>query len=357
MPRRKTWANRRPLSRCEVGTLHAFGPGYLHAPNHMLEFRGSDERQLSIPLRGLQIVCLYGPVRVTAGAIRLITDAGAALAYFSANGYRINGVLHPPNGAIKTRRYRQFVACQDRAWTLSQAKQIVIEKLTSMTEAAEHFRRHGRPQASLVTLLRELPDYSRRIADCPNHDVLRGLEGASAKLWFDALGSLLPEGWSLPGRVKRPPTDPVNALLSLGYTMLHQRIEAACVALGLDGALGVLHDYRQGRASLACDLMEPWRIPAVDRVLLSCLNRRLFEPGDFEQQPDGSVRLTSVAFKRWLSAQESWLHDTSSDQLTLHRRMFQRLQQFAESLPPSQWPADLAVDTMSSEFADADEVR
>jgi hypothetical protein len=92
MPRRKkTWAERRPISSCELGVLHAFGPGYLHAPNHLLEFRGSQStggRRLQMPLRGLKLVCLYGPVRVTAGAIRLVTDAGAALAYLSASGLK-----------------------------------------------------------------------------------------------------------------------------------------------------------------------------------------------------------------------------------------------------------------------------
>ena len=114
----KTWAKRRPIPFCQVGVLHAFGPGYLHAPNHVLEFQGSKSaggRRLRInKLRELRLVCLYGPVRVTAGAIRLVTDAGAGLAYLSASGLKTNGILQPPRDTWKTRRYRQYQAVQKR---------------------------------------------------------------------------------------------------------------------------------------------------------------------------------------------------------------------------------------------------
>src|SRR4051812_27563522 len=91
MARPRNWVERRPVPCCQLGVLHLFGPGFLHSPNRMLEFRGSQERRLRVPPRGLQLVCLYGPVRVTAGAVRLVTEASAALSYFSADGRRHNG--------------------------------------------------------------------------------------------------------------------------------------------------------------------------------------------------------------------------------------------------------------------------
>ena len=84
-------------------------------------------------------------------------------------------------------------------------------------------------------------------------------------------GQLLRPPWRFVQRVRRPPTDPVNALLSLGYTWVLTRTVARCEAAGLEVNLGGLHDYRPGRPSLACDLMEPLRVPAVDRWVEECV--------------------------------------------------------------------------------------
>lgn len=123
----KAWAHRRPVPTFDVGILHAFGPGFLHAPNRMLEFRGRPDRRLRVPLRGLQLVCVYGPVRVTAGAVRVITDRGAGLAYLSASGTRANGVLRPATDEWKGRRYRQFQAIANRRWMLVQARSLISD--------------------------------------------------------------------------------------------------------------------------------------------------------------------------------------------------------------------------------------
>jgi CRISP-associated protein Cas1 len=306
------WADRRPVPCCELGVLHAFGPGYLHATNHQLQFTGSGERRLRVPLRELRLACLYGPVRVTAGAVRLITDAGAGLAYLSSDGLRTNGVLQPATDAWKGRRYRQFQAVHNRPWMLDQARLVVAEKLQSFEEALLYSRRHGRCTDRAMALLHELPALRRSVEAAPNHAMLRGFEGVASKRWFEVFDAMLPEGWSLPGRRKRPPTDPVNALLSLGYTLLFHRVQAACMAWGLDPSLGFFHEYRPGRASLACDLMEPFRVPAVDRLVLRMAALDRYGSVDFvHHEGDFSVRLVEEALRRWLSDLEMHLHARS----------------------------------------------
>jgi CRISP-associated protein Cas1 len=233
MPRKKTWLQRRPIASCQLGVLHAFGPGALQAPNHMLEFQGSESaggRRLRVPLRGLRLVCLYGSLRVTAGAIRLITDAGAALAYMSSSGLKTNGVLQPSTDAWKGRRYRQFQAFQDRTWTLPQARRLVNDKLRSQEDALRYTRQQGRAGRRAAAFLGALPAVRRAVDGAADPATLLGLEGMASKRWFEVFDDLLPDGWTLPGRRKRPPTDPVNALLSLGYTLLFHRVQAACQA-------------------------------------------------------------------------------------------------------------------------------
>jgi CRISPR-associated protein Cas1 len=223
----------------------------------------------------LQLVCLDGPgAGVTTGAVRLVTDAGAGLAYFSASGLRTNGVLQPATDAWKGRRYRQFQAVGDRAWMLAQARLLVAETLRGLEDALRYARRQGRLDDRALALRHDLPDLGLKAAQAPDHGVLRGLEGTAARRRFEAFDTLPPVGWTPPGRRKRPPTDPVNALLSLGDTLLLHRVQAACTACttwGLDPAPAFFHEYRPGRASLARDLMEPFRVPAVDRLILPLL--------------------------------------------------------------------------------------
>ncbi len=338
----KAWAARRPVPCCELGVLHAFGPGVLFSTNHQLQFVSSDERRIRVPLRSLRLVCLYGPVRVTAGAIRLVTDAGSALAYLSASGLKTNGVLQPASDAWKGRRYRQYLAVQDRAWMLDQARLLVAEKIESMEAAAVSVRSQGRAGQVVRNLIRDLPEMRSKVAEAADHAMLRGLEGNAAKRWFEAFDSLLPEGWSLPGRHKRPPTDPVNALLSLGYTLLSHRVHAACSAWGLDPALGVYHELRPGRSSLACDLMEPFRVVAVDRLILRMLSMNLFSADDFVITTEGEycVRLIEEAVKRWLSDLEMHLHSSDNSHPSLQVRLIDRVRLFAEALPDCKrdWP-------------------
>lgn len=340
--RHKKRAPARPVTCCQLGVLHAFGPGFLHAPNKLLEFKGSDERRLRIHLADLKLVCLYGSVRVTAGAVKLITEAGAALAYLSWNGSRTNGLLQPATDQWRGRRYRQYQAAQDRKWSLEQARQIVMDKLRGQWEAAKHYRRHGRQTEAGRSQLREITNLTTRIRDCGSYDELRGLEGYGSRLWFDTFRQLLPEGWTFPERRKRPPTDPINALLSLGYTILYHRMEAACQAWGLDTALGVFHEDRPGRASLACDLMEPFRAPVVDRLVLSCLGTRQFEPSDFVQrEEDQSVQMTEDGWRRWLNALETQLQQQQDDYSSLQTQLVNRVQAYRDALPAwnGTWPS------------------
>jgi CRISP-associated protein Cas1 len=340
MPRKKrsTWAERRPIPSCQLGVLHAFGPGYLHAPDHVLEFKGTESagsRRLKVPLRGLKLVCLYGPIRLTAGAIRLVTDAGAGLAYLSASGLKTNGTLQPSTDAWKGKRYRQFQGVQDQAWMLQQARRVVADKVLSYENALQYARRQGRADARAAELLGDLPLMRQAVEAAPDHATLLGLEGMATKRWFDAFDSMLPEGWSMPGRRRRPPTDPVNALLSFGYTLLFHRVQAACQAWGLDPSLGFFHQYRPGRASLACDLMEAFRAPAVDRLVLRMLARDRYDEKDFiHNEGDFSVRMIEEALKRWVTDLEMHLHAADEDHPSLQVMIVERVQELVDELPP-----------------------
>jgi CRISPR-associated protein Cas1 len=164
-------------------------------------------------------------------------------------------------------------------------------------------------------------------------DVLRGLEGDSTKHWFGLFAQLLKAPWQFPGRVRRPPTDPVNSLLSLGYTWLTNKTIARTEAAGLEIHVGALHEYRPGRPSLACDLVEPLRAPVVDRWVLSRLNQGHIRSSDFDEDVTHGVRLKRSRFMAVLTRwEQDWLARDTARLLDRHINTFiRRLREAAKT--------------------------
>lgn len=145
------------------------------------------------------------------------------------------------------------------------------------------------------------------VAAATDADELRGCEGAAAAAYFGALAGELGEQWGFRKRVRRPPTDPVNALLSFGYTLATAEMTRHVVRAGLDPRVGLLHGLRYGRESLPLDLVEEFRVPLVDRFTLTLLRRRQLVAADFEAGEGGAVRLTDAARRRYLEVWEERL--------------------------------------------------
>ena len=197
---------------------------------------------------------------------------------------------------------RQHRVFADPAHRRDWAKLVVAGKIDAMTAAARHYQRHG---VTLGTLLVDLDALRGQLPAAPTADVVRGLEGAATAIWFRYFATLLPAPWDFPSRTRRPPADPVNALLSLGSTWLLNRATAALEAQGYEVYLGGLHEYRAGRPSLSCDLIEPLRVPAVDRwVVLTCGQGEL-SPAHFVREESGGFRLQPSAFRKTLYLWES----------------------------------------------------
>lgn len=137
---------------------------------------------------------------------------------------------------------------------------------------------------------------------------LDGIEGSAARAYFRGLMEFNRSEMQWPGRQKHPSTDPLNALLSLSYTLLMHELTGLLEGVGLDPYLGFLHQVDYGRPSLALDLMEAFRHPVADRLVLTLVNKRVLEADDFQGGGDRpGVYLAPKAMKRYLAEYERWM--------------------------------------------------
>ncbi|MDR0704470.1 MAG: CRISPR-associated endonuclease Cas1, partial [Planctomycetaceae bacterium] len=182
----------------------------------------------------------------------------------------------------------------------------IAAKIRSQTDAARHYQRKGIVLAGET--LHKLEKSLRSAETSKTLEFLRGIEGDASATWFALLGQILKKPWVFNKRVRRPPTDPVNALLSLGYSLLTTRAAAMCSAVGLEPNIGTLHEYRAGRPSLACDIVEPFRVPVVDRWVIQLCNQGKVQIKDFVNSEEGT-RLTQGKFPVVLADWEQTWHN------------------------------------------------
>ena len=142
---------------------------------------------------------------------------------------------------------------------------------------------------------------------------LMGVEGSCSRLYFQAFAKMLRQDLGFAGRNRRPPKDPVNALLSLLYTMLSNEIACVLEASSFDPYLGFYHGLRYGRVSLALDIVEEFRQPLVDNYIITLVNKRVFQEGDFYRLKDRGMYLNKESFKKFFEHYEKKMHHSKEE--------------------------------------------
>lgn len=263
---------------------------------------GRPEALLSVPLRTVEGVALFGGVQISTQATAALLERGVSIALLTRQG-RLRGRILPAAERGAPLRLEQARRCQDPNARLEAARALIRAKILNcasvLVEAAGNH-----PAAELSETAESLQALASRAGDAESLEGLLGLEGAAAAAYFDCFPVLDRAGFGWHGRRRRPPPDPVNALLSLSYTLAGQELEGMVGARGLDAAFGFLHSVEDGRPSLALDLLEPFRPLAADRLVLTLLNRRVLQAEDFARRMDerGGVVLTPEALPRFLGA-------------------------------------------------------
>lgn len=306
------------LPAVETPIAHVVGPGALSIDGGRLVHANDEgERQATVLVEGLELLVCHGRVAITPDCLATLLEGGVGVAFLAANGQKLVARLTPEDDPRLVGRIMQHRVLGDETQRSAVARAIVADKIHSQAAAARHYQRQGKPVTGEQLI--KLAALEERAAASTSLEELLGLEGTASAAWFAVFAKLLLRPWEFPSRSRRPPLDPVNAVLSLGYTLLYSRVVTAIQAIGLEPGLGALHAYRAGRQSLACDLMEPLRVPIVDRWVVGLLNQRRVSPGDFFATDADGVRLTKEAFPRVIGDWERQWNDARSDSVLIDR--------------------------------------
>ncbi len=182
-------------------------------------------------------------------------------------------------------RRRQFAALDDMVFGKRLVRSILLGKLINSKEFLMRVRRERKGYEEVFTeAIQKIARIAEELRESPNIDSMRGLEGAAAAAYYSAFSAMLVSKEIIfEGRNRRPPEDPVNALLSFLYTLLKNDVQSALEGVGLDPAAGFLHTFRPGRPALALDLMEELRVPLCDRLAVALINRGQITKRHFDQ--------------------------------------------------------------------------
>jgi CRISPR-associated protein Cas1 len=277
---------------------------------------------LSVPAEHVGHVVCWGSVAFSAGFRTEALTRDIDVVFLSRRGGYL-GRLDSARSHGTELRQEQYRQAGNPEWRLAIARRLVAGKLANQRALLP--RRHRRMGTEpCLAAARAIEGRRRASLECQDIPALMGVEGSAAHPYFVALSALLDPAFGFRGRRRRPPPDPVNALLSLGYTPLVRECAGAAAAAGFDPNVGFLHARERARPSLALDLVEEFRAPVVDTAVLEALRGGALGPGDFRYEDGGACRLTDTGLRRFLGLFEqrmltTFAHVPSGQRLSYRR--------------------------------------
>lgn len=275
---------------------------HLHSANGCVEIRVADVLQQRVPLSMLERVVIRADTVVSGRAMTELVHHGVGLLAISGRKRdKVASLLGVPAKDTQSRRL-QVLSAHDMQASLSIARAVIWRKLISQRRLLHRYSLK-RPDLryALTASGKTIVNLAEKANGQNDIDSLRGLEGAAARSYFKALQHLFAHDLGFEKRVKRPPTDPVNACLSLGYTLLINEAVNACWKTGLDPMIGYVHVPEHSRPSLACDLIEPWRC-VIDGWVVNMFRHDQLKPSHFSLNSSEACLLNKNGRKIFFTA-------------------------------------------------------
>ncbi len=247
-----------------------------------LVFYLNGKREGSAPIQPLERVIIIGNLYLETSVLHKLCLNNVSVIFLSGRRLAFRGMLHGRlhrNGLLRLKQYEKSLS----PFCLILSRELVEAKLRQQIALLSYLK-DLRPEFKyeLSNSVKSIQAILEEVLRLDSLDSIRGLEGSAANCYFRALTLVFPPSLNFKSRVRRPPTDPVNSLLSLSYTLLHFELVREIEIIGLDPTIGFYHSFDYGRESLACDLVEPFR-PDVDRFVFNLIYKKLLRESDFTQ--------------------------------------------------------------------------
>lgn len=274
----------------------------------------NNKKVFQAPIHSIENIVCFGFKPLTPALMAFCAENHVGISYLSENGEFLARVYGAQQGNVLLRK-SQYQLSDDINESLKIARHIIAAKVTNTRALLLRHRRNHPDKCSpnLISAIETMALRLQSVAKAQDLEELRGIEGECANLYFGVLSELIISqngDFSFAGRTRRPPLDPVNALLSFLYALLVNDIRSALETVGLDPQVGFLHRIRPGRPSLALDIMEEFRAYLADRVMLNLLNLNQLRPTDFEKRESGEVCICDAARKIVITAYQKRKQET-----------------------------------------------
>lgn len=262
---------------------------------------------LEIPLANVDNIAVIGNIQVTTQVLLMLMEQGGDISYFTYSGKYVGHAAADMSKNIFL-RFAQYELYHDMDRRLQLAKTIVRNKVENQIALIESFRWNG--EYDWYPDVKRMRELLKSLEGKKTSNEILGVEGMCSNIYFGTFGHMFKCRIRFEGRNRRPPRDPINVILSLAYTFLTKEICAAMDAESFEMYLGFLHGIRYGRKSLALDIIEEFRQPVVDRMVIRMFNKGMITEFDFDDEGD-QILLNKDGFSSFCSYYEKWMHDKS----------------------------------------------
>lgn len=298
-----------------------------------IEITRQNQKLLSFPMWNIDGVSVMGNVQISTQALTYLMENGIDVSFFSYSGRYIGQALADSSKNIFL-RFAQYDTYQNIENRMNMARIIIGNKIENQISVVKKF--HYKDSFSPKEEINKMKKMKERLAACNDTNEILGVEGMCSNIYFSCFSHMINCHFKFEGRNRRPPKDPINIILSLGYTFLTREICSALESESFEVYLGFVHGIRYGRKSLALDIIEEFRQPVIDRFVIRSFNKRMINEFDFEVD-EGQVVLTDEGFKKFCVEYEKWMNNIGSSTNKTFRQIIKQQASLLKKAIQNQW--------------------
>ena len=280
--------------------------GKLEINGGFIQMENKDGSIKKVPKETVEAISIFGNAQLTTPCFHYCLKNGIRVSFFSKSG-SFFGYLHSTSHVNIFRQKKQIFLTENPEFAIGLAKKLIEAKIHNQQVVVKRYLRNT--NIDVEEELFQISNSLKKISGVQELEQLIGYEGIASRSYFKILSKLLDEKWGFQGRNRRPPRDPVNSMLSLGYTILMYELYGEIENRGLNPYAGFLHQDKEQHPTLASDMMEEWRAVLVDSIVLSLVQGHEIEPEHFYYNEESEAcMMTKEGLKIFLKKLENKMH-------------------------------------------------